>query len=238
MMLGLSVAVLATKHISLYGVSLCLGASFTGALRWVLMHYYMKMHMKKVSVMEILYKISPIAFLSLLPLSVMIEGPALAASSFMAAGTNLAALGCSFCFFGGVLATVLIFVEIVLLAATSSLTLTVLGQIKEIIQIVLSMIVFNDDLTVRSVFGIIFSLLAANNYRKIKMQEMSEMIVEGDTDNLKGKESDEGDDKDAEQHLLKGNEIGVQVLSMHSTVSTSLHTSHFSVYVIAVTTEQ
>ena len=227
MMLGLSVAVLATKHISLYGVSLCLGASFTGALRWVLMHYYMKMHMKHVSVMEILYKISPIAFLSLLPMAVMIEGPELAASSFMTSGTNLCVLAFSFCFTGGVLATVLIFVEIVLLAATSSLTLTVLGQIKEIIQIILSMIVFNDDLTVRSVCGIIFSLLAANNYRKIKMQEMSEIISAEDLDSSKAKESDEEEDnKDAEQRLLPRNEIGVMVRRMYTIVSVSFSTSH------------
>jgi threonine/homoserine efflux transporter RhtA len=202
MMIGVSVAVLSAEHISLYGVALCLGASFSGALRWVLMHYFMRMHMEGHQVMAILYKISPVAFISLFPVALFIEGHSFLQSPFIAGYGGLLHIPVLLLsLFGGLLASVLIFVEMILLAATSSLTFTVLGQVKEIIQIILSMVVFNDNLTTRSICGIIFSLIAANNYRKIKMEEMHHLAKGGDKI-----DAEEGDD-DVEQLLPKQSAI-------------------------------
>ena len=214
-MVGLSVAVLSTKHISLYGVALCLAASFSGGLRWVIMQYFMKLHMAGHSVMATLYKISPIAFLSLLPTALLIEGNNFMQSKFMvidAESYSLQSLVVLFSLFGGLLASVLIFVEMVLLAVTSSMTLTVLGQVKEIIQIVLSMMVFNENLSTRSICGITFSLIAANSYRQIKMQEISDqpdrkMSVDDD---------DKDSDDDIELLVPKNGLIGRQVYTYFS----------------------
>ena len=211
MMLGLGVAVLATKHISLYGVALCMAASFSGGLRWVIMQYFMKIHMTGHHVMATLYKISPIAFLSLLPVALLIEGNSLMQSKFMVADAgsySLQSLIVLFSLFGGLLASVLIFVEMVLLAVTSSMTLTVLGQIKEIVQIVLSMMVFNENLSTRSICGITFSLIAANSYRQIKMQEISDQADMKMTLDIDDKDSDD----DIELLLPKNGLIGRQVL--------------------------
>lgn len=201
-MTGVSVAVISANNISLYGVALCLGASFSGALRWVLMHYFMKVHMDGHQVMTILYKISPVAFISLFPVALLIEGQSFLQSPFIADyGGSLHIPVLLLTLFGGLLASVLIFVEMILLAATSSLTFTVLGQVKEIIQIILSMVVFNDNLTTRSICGIVFSLLAVNNYRKIKMEELHHLAKGGDKI-----DAEEGDD-DVELLLPKQTEI-------------------------------
>ena len=184
MMIGLGVAVLSAKHISFYGVLLCMAASLSAGLRWVLMHYYMKHEMKGNSVMAMLYKISPIAFLSLLPVAIGIEGYSLSSSSFFDDQTTSLPLQAVFySIFGGVLASTLIFTEMVILNATSSLTLMVLGQAKEVIQIILGMFIFNENLSLRSIIGITFSLLAANNYRKIKVTEIAEEASLREADN-------------------------------------------------------
>ena len=182
MMIGLGVAVLASKHISVYGVSLCMGASLSAGLRWVLMHFYMKHEMKNNHIMTVLYKISPSAFLSLLPIALFIEGISLLESSFFNDNGILIIQVISLSFFGGMLACILIYTEMILLHETSSLTLMVLGQVKEVVQIILGMFLFNENLSFQSIIGIIFSLLAANNYRKIKINEVALEIYNRNND--------------------------------------------------------
>ena len=220
-MVGLSVAVLSTEHISLYGVALCLAASFSGGLRWVIMQYFMKLHMTGHSVMATLYKISPIAFVSLLPTALLIEGNSFMQSKFMvvdAESYSLQSLVVLFSLFGGLLASVLIFVEMVLLAVTSSMTLTVLGQVKEIIQIVLSMMVFNENLSTRSICGITFSLIAANSYRQIKMQEISDQPDR----KISVDDDDKDSDDDIELLVPKNGLIGCQVFIFFKFLSNHL----------------
>ena len=179
------------------------------------MQYFMKLHMSGHNVMATLYKISPIAFLSLLPMAVLIEGNTFMKSEFMVldpGSYSLQYLIVLFSLFGGLLASVLIFVEMVLLAVTSSMTLTVLGQVKEIIQIVLSMMVFNENLSTRSICGITFSLIAANSYRQIKMQE-----IRDEADRNLGLDADDKDsDDDVELLLPKNGVIGRQVFPFSS----------------------
>ena len=182
-MIGLGVAVLLSKHVSVYGVSLCMGASLAAGLRWVLMHYYMKHTVKNNHIMTVLYKISPSAFLSLFPIAILYEGYSLLKSPFLNDGGMLLMQVITFSLFGGILASILIFTEMVLLNETSSLTLMVLGQVKEVIQIILGMFIFNENLGIKSIVGIVVSLLAANNYRKIKMSEMSDNTLNYDKNN-------------------------------------------------------
>jgi hypothetical protein len=92
------------------------------------------------------------------------------------------------------------------------MTLTVLGQVKEIIQIVLSMMVFNENLSARSICGITFSLIAANSYRQIKMQE-----IRDEADRNLGLDADDKDsDDDVELLIPKNGLIGRQVFPISS----------------------
>jgi Triose-phosphate Transporter family len=235
---GLGVAVLSTAHISLYGVGLCSAAAVVGALRWVLVQYLTEKDRERNHVMAVLYKISPTALLTLLPLAIVIEGHAAIQSPFflwhstntvlgmtysggdhpsstiatgfynsttaissvssssssisintgVSSGDSMGSAGeliplplkvLSLCMFGGILSSALIFAEMTLLSATSSLTFSVLGQVKEIIQIILAMIVFNENLSAKSIFGVGFSIAAAAYYRKIKVTELEENVSLG-----------------------------------------------------------
>jgi solute carrier family 35 protein C2 len=109
---GLGVAVLSSKHISFFGVSLCLGASISAGLRWVLMQYLVQSDVKNNHVLAVIYKLSPIAFMSLLPVAVMVEGRSLLTSVFFDEG-SLILQAFSLCLSGGLISSVLIFTEMV-----------------------------------------------------------------------------------------------------------------------------
>lgn len=179
---GLGIAVLSATQISLMGVSLCLGAAVTGGLRWALVHYLVQSNRTSNHVVAVLYKISPVALLSLLPVAVLVEGEAALHSPILDGvdGLYVPLQAFLLCLLGGSLATALIFSEITLLNATSALTFSVIGQVKEIIQIILAMIIFNENLTTRSILGISFSILSAAYYRRIKVQELSAQVGKGD----------------------------------------------------------
>ncbi len=70
---------------------------------------------------------------------------------------------------GGLLSFLLIILEVQLVQLTSSLTLSVIGQVKEVLQIVLSLMIFHDHVTVRAVLGIVVSLLAAQYYQYLQL---------------------------------------------------------------------
>jgi drug/metabolite transporter (DMT)-like permease len=184
--MGLGIAVLSAKHISAFGVSLCLGASASGGLRWVLVQGLVETDKKANHILAVLYKFSPIAAFALLPAVLVFEVPHLIGSPFMP--PEASALKefqlLLYCAIGGALSSTLIVVEILLLNVTSSLTMAVLGQVKEILQIALSMIIFKDNLSLRSIFGIGCSILAATYYRQIKVAELEgqEEAVSGSGD--------------------------------------------------------
>lgn len=142
------------------------------------MQYLYEKDKKSNHILAVLYKISPTAFLTLFPAALFFEGGSFIGSPFVT-GTgdgHLQTQAILLCLSGGILAVILIFTEISLMKATSSLTLTVLGQVKEIIQILLAMIVFNENLSIKSIIGISGALLAGGYYRQIKVSELQEQL--------------------------------------------------------------
>jgi hypothetical protein len=119
------------------------------------------------SVMVTLYRFSPYSAVSIIPFALGFEAPALIHSSFAHSGTLLTQ-ALLYAVFGGVVSFLLIVVEVKLLRITSSLTMCVIGQIKEIIQIGAAMLLFKDHITTRSGVGIFLSILAAYWYRHLK----------------------------------------------------------------------
>lgn len=112
MSIGLGVAVLSATNLSFFGVSLCLGASLSAGLRWVLMQYLHQSDKVNNHVLAVLYKISPIAFLSILPVAVITEGRSLLASVFFKE-TPLLVQAFLLTLSGGCISTILIFTEMV-----------------------------------------------------------------------------------------------------------------------------
>ena len=122
--------------------------------------------------MVTLYRFSPYAALSILPFALLFEVPVLLKSDFVTASDStqyllLEALG--FLSFGGLISFCLIIVEIILLRITSSLTMSVIGQLKEMLQILAGMLFYADNISMRSGVGITVSILGAYYYRHISM---------------------------------------------------------------------
>ncbi len=76
-------------------------------------------------------------------------------------------------FLGGFIAVLLMIVELYILTLTSSLTLSVLGEMKEVFQIAFAMAVFHDHVSFRSGVGLVVVLLAAELYRNLRHFEKS-----------------------------------------------------------------
>ena len=83
-------------------------------------------------------------------------------------GTKIILEAVGFVLVGGIASFLLLLVEVKLLQITSSLTLGVLGTIKEVLQIMLAMVVFKDKVSILNVSGIILTFLGTAGYHKLK----------------------------------------------------------------------
>ncbi len=75
---------------------------------------------------------------------------------------------------GGVLAFLLILVEVVLVKDTSSLTLSVLGILKTVLQVVIAIFLFGDDLGVLKAFGMVVIFAGLLGYAAFKQRRQQQ----------------------------------------------------------------
>jgi len=175
---GLSLAVLSsTEALSSLGIVLCLGAAAAGGCRWALLQKLVAVDSASQSIMVAIYRFAPASTLTLVPFVLIFEIPALSQSVFVKS-TSVFLTAISITFAGGVIAFFLICVELFLLVLTSSVTLSVLGQLKEVFQIALSLVVFKEKFSAKSCLGLAVSLVAANYYRQFRRAHFS--LVEKD----------------------------------------------------------
>lgn len=162
--LGLGVAVVTSINLNLYGVIFALGSASASGLRWVLLQVLAEKDSQSKNVMVTLYRFSPFSAISIIPFALTIDMPELVDSHF---ATNVdefyAVLGLSV--LGGLISFVLIVVEVKLLRITSSLTMSVIGQIKEMLQISVAMVFLNETIQVKTGLGIALSIVASYYYR-------------------------------------------------------------------------
>jgi hypothetical protein len=138
--------------------------------------------------MVTLYRFSPYSALTILPFALLIEVPILMHSDFVNTSSTesssqyllLEAFG--FLSFGGLISFCLIIVEIVLLRTTSSLTMSVIGQLKEMLQILAGMLFYADKISMRSGVGISVSICGAYYYRYLSMHNQSQSNSSDDDD--------------------------------------------------------
>jgi hypothetical protein len=164
--LGLAVAE-STEALSAAGLLCVMLSSGASAIRWVLMQVLALQDEHSGSVMVTLYRFSPYSAISIIPFALILETRSLVHSSF-ADSSTLLVQALLYCVFGGVVSFLLIIAEVKLLRVTSSLTMCVIGQIKEVIQIGAAMVLFKDHISMRSGLGILLSILAAYWYRVLK----------------------------------------------------------------------
>ena len=159
---------------------MCTLSAMAGGLRWALLQILLcdlsSNQDKKLSnkVMG-LYLFSPYTLL-IIPVCMATDGITFYSSTFFEQTLSVCE-AFSMSIIGGFIAFVLIMVEMQLVNITSSLTMAVLGQLKEVTQISLAMITFGDKLSLRTMIGILISIISSYFYRHIKISEMSDSSV-------------------------------------------------------------
>lgn len=119
---------------------------------------------------------SPTSFLSILPLCVIelenfVEVEIRDNSWWILSEALLLCVG------GGVIAFFLIAIEMHLLTLTSSINLGVLGQVKEMLQIFLSIVIFRERLNLQSVVGIAIAIASGIAYRLLNRRPEDDELV-------------------------------------------------------------
>ena len=105
------------------------------------------------SSISLIYHISPATSCTLIPIALVLESKKIIQSPFFdSTATVLAALG--YTCIGGVMAFVLLLVEVVLVKRTSALSVNIGANVKDLLQIGLSMMVFGDVLTPVNALGL------------------------------------------------------------------------------------
>ena len=152
---GIMLAVAESSSLNSWiGVVFGVAASAMGGVRWVLLQMLLFSDMKSDTnpVFISIYRFSPYTLL-FVPVAIMLEGTTLYQTFKDQNFTVILEIG-SLSLIGGVISFCLIAVELELVKLTSSLTLAVLGQIKEVVQILLSLLIFKDTITIQSGIGI------------------------------------------------------------------------------------
>lgn len=168
---GLSLAVMSDIHASLFGVlSASLSASLAG-LRWVFVQLLQEVDDQSKSPIVSVYRFASVTVMAMLPLVLIFDIKSILRSEFMHDITSIIEI-IELLTVGGVIGCILIIVELKLLSLTSSLTLSIIGELKEIIQIVLGMIAFHDHFTIFSGVGVFIAISSAEYYRRIKGTEI------------------------------------------------------------------
>jgi solute carrier family 35, member C2 len=199
---GLTLAVFeSSTALDSVGLVCVFAATLCSALRWVLMQLLAVEDTGSHSVMVTLYRFSPYSVLTIIPFAVFLELPSLLRADVVERN-GLLWEAVLFSFIGGVVSFFLLVVEVRLLRVTSSLSMCVIGQIKEVIQILVAMVMFHDHINTRSGTGIAISLCAAYAYRHIRGSEHEKLSGTGgerDREFDAAGDDDEEEDDDDEQ---------------------------------------
>ncbi|CAO3572198.1 unnamed protein product [Mortierella alpina] len=151
-------------------------ASVLGGLRWSLTQLLLERTDTKTGSLanpiSTIFFLSPIMGICLCVVAGVFEGyGTIFRSEFFASGSvALGTLG--LLFLGGLFAFAMVLAEFNLIARTSVVTLSVLGIIKEVVTIVVSSIVFNDQLSLVNILGLFVTLTGIGFYHFMKLREM------------------------------------------------------------------
>lgn len=175
---GLALAVAASTDVSMIGVAMVLGASALSGVRWAMTQKLMVDDDQSKNIFVNVYRFIPSSAVSMLVVACAMEVKPFANSDFVHEADTMDIF--TFLIFssaGGVIAFVLITTEVQLVALLSSLSLGVLGQVKEVIQIVLAMLVFHERLNFINLTGIVIAMVAIGFYKKFKSDEDNDHAV-------------------------------------------------------------
>ncbi|KAK3086671.1 hypothetical protein FSP39_021710 [Pinctada imbricata] len=159
--IGLFMFTYHSTQFNLEGFIMVLSASLLSGLRWTLAQIVtQKNEIGLHNPLDMMYHIQPWMMLGLLPLSAYFEGQSLASSEnfFRYSGFLLLGRNIGLVLVGALLAFFLEFSEFLLVATTSSLTLSIAGIFKEVCTLYLASTVNGDKMNVLNGIGLVVCL--------------------------------------------------------------------------------
>ncbi|KAF9177978.1 Triose-phosphate Transporter [Haplosporangium sp. Z 11] len=173
---GLFMMVMSEVDFVLIGFIQVMLASVLGGLRWSLTQLLLERSDTKTGSLanpiSTIFFLSPVMGICLFIVTGVFEGYGNIFSSefFMSVGSTFVNLG--LLFLGGIFAFLMVLAEFNLIARTSVVSLSVLGIIKEVLTIVVSALVFHDQLTIVNILGLFITLTGIGFYHFMKLREM------------------------------------------------------------------
>ena len=150
---GVGLAATGDPNFNAEGIALLLVALLSGATRWVFTQDIMKREEVENAVQLVMVS-APWAVVTILPLALATEY-----EKYSKIPTDMVQPLVAICLVGGLLSFLLVYIEVLLCHLTSSMTLTVLGIMKTILQIFLGFVVFGDRLGIRNISGLALVLI-------------------------------------------------------------------------------
>jgi solute carrier family 35 protein C2 len=173
--IGIVMAVTSPTPVSVIGLCFCLTAAACGGLRWVVTEKLIAANSQCSNPFVCLFHFAPVSALVAVPLCVGIDIVPFMESQLVHQ-PNLLIEASIFMLVGGLCAFCLILVEVKLVQLTSSLTMGVLGQLKELLQICAAIIVYHDHVSTTNAIGLIIALSCVGVYKWIKRSELKEYL--------------------------------------------------------------
>ena len=149
------------------GFTLVFASSAIAGYRWALTEVLMDRIGTKMNSLMTIYTISPASVISLIPFVLWLEfGPFSRSKFYNDPGLFVLAI-LNVCG-SGIFAFAMIYVELAVLNRTSSLTLVIISYLKQMAQIIVSVIVFHEHLSVLNIVGVIITFIGMGFYAKVK----------------------------------------------------------------------
>jgi len=159
---GLVMFTYKSTDFSIIGFSMVLSASFLSGIRWTLSQLIMqRSNLGLSNPIDMIFHIQPFMILTLLPFIAVLEGPRIfnILTDSQAYNLEMFSIDILEIIAGGVLAFLMESGEFLLLAYTSSLTLSISGILKEIITMGLAVVFQSTDLSLVNLVGLAICLL-------------------------------------------------------------------------------
>jgi solute carrier family 35, member C2 len=152
----------------LAGAAFAVGAAACGALRWVLSERWFGRPGVENDAFALIALLSPISVVTLIP-GVAWELPSIVAAAPIRSASDIglvlaATLG------GGVLATLMVAVELQFVSLSSAMSITIVGTLKDLLQIALAAAMFGERLSVINAFGGVLALGGSTAYGILRAQ--------------------------------------------------------------------
>lgn len=171
--LGIAIGVILTSikeaGINIYGILAALLAAICSASRWVITESYLhREKMEENNILVLITLLGPVSVLSLLiPASFEAYSMYLNNPFHSSMDTGIFS---SILVGGGIMAFILVYAELQLVAVTSALTLSVIGHAKDVVVVLLSLAVFHDNLSSLNSLGVTLTIVSTTAYSIIKVR--------------------------------------------------------------------